>query len=104
MTSGPGILTLMYLKKFPVDILKIDRSFVSDMLSDEDDAEIVRTIIAMAHNLKLQVTAEGVETEGQLQDLKELGCDVAQGYYISRPQPAEHCVRLLEQYNGNAED
>lgn len=96
---GTGYSSLMYLKKFPVQILKIDRSFVSDMLRDEDDAEIVRTIIAMAHQLKLRVTAEGVETEGQLQYLRGLGCDMVQGYYISRPLPAEQCIRLVKQYD-----
>ncbi|MCZ8523965.1 MULTISPECIES: bifunctional diguanylate cyclase/phosphodiesterase [Paenibacillus] len=96
---GTGYSSLLYLKKFPVDILKIDRSFVSDMLTDEDDAEIVRTIMAMAHNLKLLVTAEGVETEGQLRYLKELGCDVAQGYLISRPQHPADCIALVKQFN-----
>jgi EAL domain-containing protein (putative c-di-GMP-specific phosphodiesterase class I) len=73
--------------------LKIDHSFISDIPEDKDDAAIVTTIIAMAHNLKLEVVAEGVETEKQLAFLKDSGCDSMQGYLFSRPLPAEEVVR-----------
>jgi EAL domain-containing protein (putative c-di-GMP-specific phosphodiesterase class I) len=80
---------MSYLKRFPIDTLKIDRSFTSGLPGDADDASIVGAIIAMAHSLRLRVTAEGVETESQLRFLRELGCEEAQGYLFSKPLPAE---------------
>ena len=74
--------------RFPVDRLKIDRSFVQDIATDVDDATITRTIIALGHNLGLKVVAEGVENEGQLDFLHRNGCDETQGYYFGRPLPA----------------
>jgi EAL domain-containing protein (putative c-di-GMP-specific phosphodiesterase class I) len=80
---------------FPVDVLKIDKSFVRWMHVDEESEEIVRSIIALAHNLKRKVIAEGVETEAHLDKLRELGCDFAQGYYFSAPLDAPSASRLL---------
>jgi predicted signal transduction protein with EAL and GGDEF domain len=82
---GTGFSSLAYLKQLPVDELKVDRSFVMDMSKDENDAVIVRSTIDLAHNLGLQVVAEGVEDNDSLKLLEILGCDLAQGYYISRP-------------------
>ena len=86
---GTGYSSLSYLKQLPVDVLKIDRSFISDIPMDSDDEKIASAIIAMAHNLSLKVVAEGVETQQQLQFLKQRGCDLAQGYFIARPMTAD---------------
>ncbi len=94
---GTGYSSLSYLKRFPVDTLKIDRSFVKDITTDADDALITRTIITMAHNLKLKAVAEGVESEGQLTFLRSLNCDYGQGYYFSRPLSALDCTELLRE-------
>jgi diguanylate cyclase (GGDEF)-like protein len=85
---GTGYSSLSYLKRFPVDIIKIDRSFVRDVSHDADDAAIITGIIALAHSLRLNVVAEGVETESQLRFLREQSCDMQQGYYLSPPVPA----------------
>ena len=93
---GTGFSSLSYLKRFPVDIVKIDRSFVNDCPDDRNDAHLVEAIINMAHSLELRVTAEGVETEAQFEFLRELGCDYLQGYLAGRPLPAEAFEVLIE--------
>ena len=94
---GTGYSSLSYLRRFPVDTLKIDRSFVSGLGTDPHDAALVAAIITMAAALGLQVTAEGVETELQLAHLKNLGCHRAQGFYLARPMPAEALTRIVRQ-------
>ncbi len=93
---GTGFSSLSYLKRFPVDIVKIDRSFVRDCPQMASDARLVEAIINMAHGLGLTVTAEGVETEAQLALLRALGCDRVQGYLLGRPVPADAFEILLE--------
>lgn len=94
---GTGYSSLAYLKQFPLDAIKVDRSFVRDITADADDASITRAVINMAHQLKLKVIAEGVETEGQLALLIANQCDEIQGYFFSRPVPAAEMAKMLRE-------
>jgi EAL domain-containing protein (putative c-di-GMP-specific phosphodiesterase class I) len=93
---GTGYSSLSYLQRLPVDELKIDRSFVKTLNDDQVNRSIIRSTVDLGHNLGLSVVAEGVEDEATLKALTELGCDVAQGYYLSRPLPAAALVAWLE--------
>ncbi|HEX6623563.1 MAG TPA: EAL domain-containing protein, partial [Pyrinomonadaceae bacterium] len=92
---GTGYSSLSYLHRFPVNTLKVDRSFISRMASGDENLEIVRTVITLAQNLGMQVVAEGIETGEQLALLKALRCDYGQGYFFSQPLPATAAARLL---------
>ncbi len=94
---GTGYSSLAYLKRLPVREIKIDKSFVRDMASNENDAVIVRSTIDLGHNLGLEVVAEGVETREALDQLTELGCDLAQGYYMARPMAADRLDKWLRE-------
>ena len=95
---GTGYSSLNYLKRFPIDTLKLDQSFVRDVTTDNRDAAIVSAVINMAHSLDLEVIAEGVETEQQLEFLHHQRCDRIQGFFFSAPMPSEHLEPyLLEQ-------
>jgi diguanylate cyclase (GGDEF)-like protein/PAS domain S-box-containing protein len=94
---GTGYSSLSYLKRFPIDVLKIDKSFVDDVTTNSADAAIALSVISLAHNLNMRVIAEGVETREQVQFLAERGCDEMQGYYFSRPVNAESFTALLRE-------
>jgi diguanylate cyclase (GGDEF)-like protein len=100
---GTGYSSLANLKRLPVDVIKIDKSFVIDMPHDASDAAIVRSTIDLAHNLGLKVVAEGVESHEAWRRLEELGCDLAQGFHVSRPLPAEAMTRLLAERRAQAD-
>jgi EAL domain-containing protein (putative c-di-GMP-specific phosphodiesterase class I) len=92
---GTGYSSLAHLKRFPLDVLKIDRYFVQDVQNDPVNEALIHSIIALSGDLKLDTVAEGVETYAQLECLRQLGCQIVQGYFISRPIPAEQIGPLL---------
>jgi diguanylate cyclase (GGDEF)-like protein/PAS domain S-box-containing protein len=100
---GTGYSSLSYLPRFPITTLKIDRSFVSRIDDDIDNLEIVRTILVLAHNLGMDVTAEGVETAEQVAQLIDMGCEYGQGYFFSRALDAQAATQLLQQQRGKLE-
>jgi EAL domain-containing protein (putative c-di-GMP-specific phosphodiesterase class I) len=92
---GTGYSSLSYLQQFPINTLKIDRSFVGDIRADQGDASIINAIVAMARGLNLDLIAEGVETKSQLRYLRSQGCEEVQGFYFSRPVQASEVKQLL---------
>jgi EAL domain-containing protein (putative c-di-GMP-specific phosphodiesterase class I) len=94
---GTGYSSLSYLRMYPFDVLKVDRTFVSDITDDPANRELVTASVMMAHGLGLKVVAEGVETESQLKLLHEIGCEYAQGYLFSRPVDADTFTNLLQE-------
>ncbi len=95
---GTGYSSLSYLKKFPIDVIKIDRSFIKDIPDNQDDMEITSAVIAMARNLKLRVVAEGIETSQQLAFLRKHHCDIGQGYLFDKPIPGKTLIAGLARY------
>ncbi|MDD4650287.1 MAG: EAL domain-containing protein, partial [Desulfoplanes sp.] len=92
---GTGYSSLSYLHKFPVDTLKVDRSFVTAISENKENAKIVKTIISLAHTLGLNVVAEGIESPKLIKILEEMSCEYGQGYYFSRPQPPRQILKML---------
>jgi EAL domain-containing protein (putative c-di-GMP-specific phosphodiesterase class I) len=96
---GTGYSSLSYLKRLPINQLKIDRSFIKDSPEDEDDNAIIKAIISMAHSLKLEVVAEGVETDLQLNYLNQLQCDQLQGFYFAKPMPVPELEQFCREFH-----
>ena len=95
---GTGYSSLAQLKRFPIDTLKVDRSFIRDLPQDSEDRAITEAIIAMGKNLNLNIVAEGVETEAQAHFLRDRGCDEMQGYHFSKPLAADEFAALMKTY------
>lgn len=100
---GTGYSSLAYLKRFPIDVLKVDRSFVMDIPDDKTDMAITAAVIAMAHKLSMRVVAEGIETQEQLDFLRENNCDDGQGYLLSRPLTLPQLHHFLVDHHKNEE-
>jgi EAL domain-containing protein (putative c-di-GMP-specific phosphodiesterase class I) len=96
---GTGHSSLAYLKKFPIDTLKIDKSFVMGITDDDEDKVIAQTIISMAHSLGMKTVAEGVETLPHVKELENMGCDLLQGYFYSKPIPKNDFVEFLQNFS-----
>jgi EAL domain-containing protein (putative c-di-GMP-specific phosphodiesterase class I) len=92
---GTGYSSLSYLQRLPLDILKIDRSFVQTMLENPNNLEIIKAIVGLGKILDLRIVAEGVETQEQFNTLRELGCDLAQGFFLGKPMPKEQAEELI---------
>jgi EAL domain-containing protein (putative c-di-GMP-specific phosphodiesterase class I) len=92
---GTGYSSLSYLQRLPIDILKIDRSFVQTMLENPNNLEIIKAIIGLGKILQLRIVAEGVETQEQFNTLYELGCDLAQGFFLGKPMPRQQAAKLI---------
>lgn len=101
---GTGYSSLSYLHSFPIDILKIDRSFVVEMMKKESSMELIRSIIGLGKNLKMDIVAEGVETQEEGRILRDLGCHRAQGFYFSKPLAEEDVITLLKKWHKNQPD
>jgi len=97
---GTGYSSFSYLKRFAVNRLKIDQSFVRDLAVDPDNAAIVKAVVQMAHSLGLETVAEGVEDQRVLKHLEELRCDKVQGYYFAKPMPAADFARYMAETGG----
>jgi EAL domain-containing protein (putative c-di-GMP-specific phosphodiesterase class I) len=97
---GTGYSSLQYLERLPASAIKVDQSFIRNLRADSGAAEIVRAAVRLAHGMKMQVVAEGVETAECYQFLRSLGCDFAQGYHIARPMPAEEFTALVNGHQG----
>lgn len=96
---GTGYSSLSYLKRFPIDVIKIDRSFIKDIPGNQDDMEITSAVVAMARNLRLKVVAEGVETAEQLAFLRQQRCDIGQGYLFDKPISGKLLLEGLQRYS-----
>ena len=101
---GTGFSSLTYLRRLPLERLKIDQSFVRNMLTSPQDAAIAQAVITLGHSLKLEVIAEGVETQAQRQQLARMGCEMYQGYLFSRPVPLAEFETLLQRHAAAAAD
>ena len=95
---GTGYSSLSYLMHFPVNVIKIDQSFVKWMHIDEQSETLVKSLVALAHNLGLKVVAEGTDDESHIEILKNCGCDYAQGYYFAKPLPADEAARFISDH------
>jgi EAL domain-containing protein (putative c-di-GMP-specific phosphodiesterase class I) len=101
---GTGYSSLSYLKRYEVDILKIDRSFISDINVDKNDDAVTSAIVALSHELDMQTVAEGIETMEQFEFLQRIKCDIAQGFLIGRPMPSRQFMQWLQDYKQAGQD